>query len=294
MEDLYILRYHRSRSFTFIFFMQKLSRNGTLGRGRCGGGVWAHLGPDCDRSWGCGGAGEVMRRSWAAATAGVAIPATGWRGPNNTRHREVLRTLGTRFGRLGGGGTSCNRELAVGAPMVGRRGSVGGAQRGRARGHGVARFYRRRKSVPSPWKEPPTFNSQYGERPRPARTQGEPARTGGQCRARMVARARTPRGVGVDFKGLRVLSASGRSGLGKARGGPDAEVGGAHAWARGCAGARAVLRSADMCRTGNVWLRLTRNFSTKVHQVVNRKVVYLTTLYNFYKGSRVFFSTDFA
>jgi hypothetical protein len=31
-----------------------------------------------------------------------------------------------------------------------------------------------------------------------------------------------------------------------------------------------------------------------VHQVVNRKVVDRTTLYNFYKGSRVFFSTDFA
>jgi hypothetical protein len=32
----------------------------------------------------------------------------------------------------------------------------------------------------------------------------------------------------------------------------------------------------------------------EVHQVVNRKVVDLTTLYNYYKGSRVFFSTDFA
>jgi hypothetical protein len=31
-----------------------------------------------------------------------------------------------------------------------------------------------------------------------------------------------------------------------------------------------------------------------VHKVVNRKVVDLTILYNFYKGSRVFFSTDFA
>jgi hypothetical protein len=32
----------------------------------------------------------------------------------------------------------------------------------------------------------------------------------------------------------------------------------------------------------------------EVHKVVNRKVVDLTTLYNFYKGSRVFFSMDFA
>jgi hypothetical protein len=31
-----------------------------------------------------------------------------------------------------------------------------------------------------------------------------------------------------------------------------------------------------------------------VHQVVNRKVVDLTTLYNFYKGSMVFFSMVFA
>jgi hypothetical protein len=31
-----------------------------------------------------------------------------------------------------------------------------------------------------------------------------------------------------------------------------------------------------------------------VHKVVNRKVVDLTTLYNFHKGSRVFFSMDFA
>jgi hypothetical protein len=53
------------------------------------------------------------------AATGVAIPVTGRRGPNNTRHREVLRTLGTRLGRLGGGGMSCNRELAVGAPKAG-------------------------------------------------------------------------------------------------------------------------------------------------------------------------------
>jgi hypothetical protein len=99
---------------------------------------------------------------------------------------------------------------------------------------------------------PPAFNSQYGERPRPVRAQGEPARTGGQRRARMVARARTPHGVGVDFKGLGVLPASGRCGLGKARAGPDAEVAGAHARARGCAGARAALWSAGMCHTGNV------------------------------------------
>jgi hypothetical protein len=49
-----------------------------------------------------------------AAAAGVAIPATGRRGLNNTQRREVLGTLGTRLGRSGGGGTSWNHELAVG------------------------------------------------------------------------------------------------------------------------------------------------------------------------------------
>jgi hypothetical protein len=32
----------------------------------------------------------------------------------------------------------------------------------------------------------------------------------------------------------------------------------------------------------------------EVHKAVNRKVVDLITLYNFYKGRMVFFSTDFA
>jgi hypothetical protein len=72
------------------------------------------------------------------------------------------------------------------------------------------------------------------------------------------ARARTPRGVGADFKGFEVLQASGRNCLGQ-------------------------LRVAQ-----------TQNFATKLYLVMNRKVVDLTILYNFYKGSRVFFSTDFA
>jgi hypothetical protein len=37
-----------------------------------------------------------------------------------------------------------------------------------------------------------------------------------------------------------------------------------------------------------------REVHTIVHKVVNRKVVDLTTLYNFYKGRLVFFSTDLA
>jgi hypothetical protein len=43
-----------------------------------------------------------------------------------------------------------------------------------------------------------------------------------------------------------------------------------------------------------VSLRFSPNIWIEVYTVVNRKVVDLTTLYNFYKGSRVFFSTDFA
>jgi hypothetical protein len=46
--------------------------------------------------------------------------------------------------------------------------------------------------------------------------------------------------------------------------------------------------------TGPVRAIETQIFETKVHQVMNRKVVDLTTLYNFHKGSRVFFSMGFA
>jgi hypothetical protein len=64
-------------------------------------------------------------------------------------------------------------------------------------------------------------------------------------------RARTPCGVGADFKGLGVLPALGRSGLGKARVGPDVEVGVAHARARWSAGGVVV------CRYVSDWQRLT-------------------------------------
>jgi hypothetical protein len=40
--------------------------------------------------------------------------------------------------------------------------------------------------------------------------------------------------------------------------------------------------------------RFSLKFCTEVHKVVNRKDVDLTTLYNFYKGLMVFFSTVFA
>jgi hypothetical protein len=38
----------------------------------------------------------------------------------------------------------------------------------------------------------------------------------------------------------------------------------------------------------------SQNFLIEVHKVVNRKVVDLTTLYNFHKSRLVFFSMDFA
>jgi hypothetical protein len=59
--------------------------------------------------------------------------------------------------------------------------------------------------------------------------------------------------------------------------------------------ARAASRSgAERFHCAPVCLRFPPDFEIEVHQSVNRKVVDLTTLYNFYKGSRVFFSTDFA
>jgi hypothetical protein len=50
---------------------------GVLGREKDVEGARAHLRLDCDRGWGCGGTGEVTRRSWAAAAVGVATPQGG-------------------------------------------------------------------------------------------------------------------------------------------------------------------------------------------------------------------------
>jgi hypothetical protein len=71
---------------------------------------------------------------------------------------------------------------------------------------------------------------------------------------------------------------------------------------RGRGAARAAARATR--RGGALWRRkmsmcpclpgVSPDFEIKVHQVMNRKVVDLTSLYNFHKGSRVFFSTDFA
>jgi hypothetical protein len=61
------------------------------------------------------------------------------------------------------------------------------------------------------------------------------------------------------------------------------------------AGARAGARLRQISvRCAPVRTRQTSKFCTKVHKAMNGKVLDLTTLYNVYKGSRVFFSMDFA
>jgi hypothetical protein len=65
----------------------------------------------------------------------------------------------------------------------------------------------------------------------------------------------------------------------------------------GTPGAPAALQSAAMqhsSRSTHLRLGFSPKIRIEVHKVVNRKVVALTTLYNFRKGSRVFFSMDFA
>jgi hypothetical protein len=47
----------------------------------------------------------------------------------------------------------------------------------------------------------------------------------------------------------------------------------------------------DTFRYMSLWPRFSPDFETKVHWGVKSKVVDLTTLYNFYKGSMMFFST---
>jgi hypothetical protein len=53
-------------------------------------------------------------------------------------------------------------------------------------------------------------------------------------------------------------------------------------------------RLAKLCPSVPVRTRKTRKSWIEVHKVLNRKVVDLTTLYNFHKGRIVFFSMDFA
>jgi hypothetical protein len=58
--------------------------------------------------------------------------------------------------------------------------------------------------------------------------------------------------------------------------------------------AGAASAGPTLCHCTPAWTPKTPKIRIEVHKVVNRKVVDLTILYNFYKGSRVFFSTDFA
>jgi hypothetical protein len=84
-----------------------------------------------------------------------------------------------------------------------------------------------------------------------------------------------------------------RAHFGKARARPGCRGGGA--W-RGRRGRRGVTScsGAKTFHCALVRLRFPPDFEIEVHQSVNREVVDLTTLYNFHKGFRVFFSTDFA
>jgi hypothetical protein len=85
-------------------------------------------------------------------------------------------------------------------------------------------------------------------------------------------------------------------GLGKARARPWSRGGGARRTRLASAREHGSMSRSDVClfRFTLVWLRFSPNIWIEVHNVANRKVVDLTTLYNFYRGSRVFFSTDFA
>jgi hypothetical protein len=56
----------------------------------------------------------------------------------------------------------------------------------------------------------------------------------------------------------------------------------------------AASAGPTLCHCTPAWTPKTPKIRIEVHKVVNRKVVDLTILYSFYKGSRVFFSTDFA
>jgi hypothetical protein len=57
---------------------------------------------------------------------------------------------------------------------------------------------------------------------------------------------------------------------------------------------RRVPGRVQVFQGSSVWLSFSQNFSTEVDQVVNRKVVVCSTIYNFYKVRIGVFSTNFA
>jgi hypothetical protein len=131
-------------------------------------------------------------------------------------------------------------------------------------------------------------------RPREERTAGE---TPDRPAVRRVLAGRPACGArrGQDFEAALGCAWLQGTSLGKARGGLGRRGGVRRARGRSGALERGRRRvSLELFRTGPVRVIKTQFFATKVHQGVNRKVVDLTTLYNFHKGSRVFFSTDFA
>jgi hypothetical protein len=129
-----------------------------------------------------------------------------------------------------------------------------------------------------------------GPRPRPVCSAGgERGRTGGYSGVRPSTNAGAPRGGPDSEGGLGARNALGRRG---------ASVG---AWPgrrgrRNSGAARGGTASVGLisCHSSPVRALKTPEIWIEVHQVVNRKVVDLTTLHDFYKGSREFFSTDFA
>jgi hypothetical protein len=126
-----------------------------------------------------------------------------------------------------------------------------------------------------------------GPRPRPVRSAwGERERTGGYFGVRPSTNTGAPRGGPNSESGLGASNSLGRR---------SALVGAVPRAARDVAARRgATSVGLVSCHCSPIRALKTPEIRIEVHQVVNRKVVHLTTLYNFYKGSRLFFSTDFA
>jgi hypothetical protein len=96
--------------------------------------------------------------------------------------------------------------------------------------------------------------------------------------------------LGFQAVSVRARAWGRRAHLRKARAWPGRRGGGGEAlraWLGGRRG-EASRSGAGRCQCAPVCLRFSPDFEIEVHQVMNRKVVDLTSLYNFHKGSRVF------
>jgi hypothetical protein len=85
----------------------------------------------------------------------------------------------------------------------------------------------------------------------------------------------------------------GKRGASGGAGGPDGEAGATRARRAHAVHDIVAWTGSTVFHSTPVRAQKSPKNLIEVHKVVNRKVVDLTTLYNFYKGSRVFFSTDF-